>query len=91
LRMRFRTAPEMQWDVARAFNLLLKQRMEEQVIDLGVPRLSVNMEARSEPSNDAQKDEKAAGDTALSRPQAHTQGDPRGESRTSANPEGGNE
>ncbi|EWH02578.1 small mechanosensitive ion channel protein MscS [Halomonas sp. BC04] len=28
LRMRFRTAPEMQWDVARAFNLLLKQRME---------------------------------------------------------------
>ena len=44
LRMRFRTAPEMQW----AFNLLLKQRMEEQEIDLGVPRLSVSMEARSE-------------------------------------------
>ncbi|WP_404377024.1 mechanosensitive ion channel domain-containing protein [Vreelandella aquamarina] len=48
LRMRFRTAPEMQWDVARAFNLLLKQRMEAQEIDLGVPRLSVSMEARSE-------------------------------------------
>ncbi|RUR34243.1 mechanosensitive ion channel family protein [Vreelandella nanhaiensis] len=48
LRMRFRTAPEMQWDVSRAFNLLLKQRMEEQAIDLGVPRLSVSMEARSE-------------------------------------------
>ncbi|MBP5979171.1 MAG: mechanosensitive ion channel family protein [Halomonas sp.] len=48
LRMRFRTAPEMQWDVSRAFNLLLKQRMEEQSIDLGVPRLSVSMEARSE-------------------------------------------
>jgi len=48
LRMRFRTAPEMQWDVSRAFNLLLKQRMEEQEIDLGVPRLSVSMEARSE-------------------------------------------
>ncbi|MDR5867471.1 mechanosensitive ion channel family protein [Halomonas koreensis] len=44
LRMRFRTAPEMQWDVARAFNLLLKQRMEEQHVDLGVPRLSVSME-----------------------------------------------
>ncbi|MGM0701361.1 MAG: mechanosensitive ion channel family protein [Pseudomonadota bacterium] len=44
LRMRFRTAPEMQWDVARAFNLLLKQRMEEQGVDLGVPRLSVAME-----------------------------------------------
>ena len=48
LRMRFRTAPEMQWDVSRAFNLLLKQRMEDQEIDLGVPRLSVSMEARSE-------------------------------------------
>jgi len=46
LRMRFRTAPEMQWDVARAFNLLLRQRMEEQHIDLGVPRLSVSMEGR---------------------------------------------
>ncbi|MBB3229193.1 small-conductance mechanosensitive channel [Halomonas stenophila] len=44
LRMRFRTSPEMQWDVARAFNLLLKQRMEEQALDLGVPRLSVSME-----------------------------------------------
>ncbi len=38
----------MQWDVSRAFNLLLKQRMEAQEIDLGVPRLSVSMEARSE-------------------------------------------
>ncbi|WP_447555551.1 mechanosensitive ion channel domain-containing protein [Vreelandella sp. EE22] len=48
LRMRFRTAPEMQWDVSRAFNLLLKQRMEAQKIDLGVPRLSVSMEPRSQ-------------------------------------------
>ncbi|GEN28426.1 hypothetical protein HVA01_20720 [Halovibrio variabilis] len=47
LRMRFRTAPEMQWDISRAFNLLLKQRMEAQEIDLGVPRLSVSMEARA--------------------------------------------
>jgi len=46
LRMRFRTAPVMQWDVARAFNLLLKQRMEAQGIDLGMPRLSVSMEGR---------------------------------------------
>jgi small-conductance mechanosensitive channel len=91
LRMRFRTAPEMQWDVARAFNLLLKQRMEEEAIDLGVPRLSINMEARSGLSNDGQRDEKKAGDTALSRPQAHTQGKPRGHARTSANPEGGDE
>ncbi|MEQ6916802.1 mechanosensitive ion channel family protein [Halomonas aquatica] len=46
LRMRFRTAPEMQWDVARAFNLLLKQRMEVQSMDLGMPRLSVFMEGQ---------------------------------------------
>lgn len=46
LRMRFRTAPEMQWDVARAYNLLLRQRMEELEVDLGVPRLSVSMEGR---------------------------------------------
>ncbi|NWN81815.1 MAG: mechanosensitive ion channel family protein [Halomonas sp.] len=46
LRMRFRTAPEMQWDVARAFNLMLKQRMEAQDVDLGVPRLSVSMEGQ---------------------------------------------
>ncbi|MFI0472641.1 mechanosensitive ion channel family protein [Halomonas sp. HMF6819] len=48
LRMRFRTAPEMQWDVSRAFNLMLKQRMEAQNIDLGVPRLSLSMEPRSQ-------------------------------------------
>lgn len=44
LRMRFRTSPEMQWDVMRAFNLMLKRRMEEQSFDLGVPRISVGME-----------------------------------------------
>jgi small-conductance mechanosensitive channel len=47
LRMRFRTAPEMQWDVARAFNLMLKQRMEADGVDLGVPRLSVSMEGQA--------------------------------------------
>ncbi|MDX5432103.1 MAG: mechanosensitive ion channel family protein [Halomonas sp.] len=54
LRMRFRTAPVMQWDVARAFNLLLKQRMEAQGLDLGMPRLSVSMEGQP---GDAMKDE----------------------------------
>jgi len=33
LRMQLRTAPAMQWDVARAFNLRLKQRMEERGLD----------------------------------------------------------
>lgn len=45
LRMRMRTKPEWQWDVGRAFNLLLKQRMERQQITLGAPRLTVSMAA----------------------------------------------
>ncbi len=44
LRMRFRTSPEMQWDVSRSFNMLLKQRMEDMGVHLGAPRLSVSME-----------------------------------------------
>nr|WP_052384091.1 mechanosensitive ion channel domain-containing protein [Halomonas xinjiangensis] len=46
LRIRMRTAPVMQWDVARAFNLRLKQRMEELGVDLALPRMSINMEGR---------------------------------------------
>ncbi len=45
LRMRLRTAPEYQWDVARAFNLALKRRMDNEQINLGAPRMSVSMEA----------------------------------------------
>jgi len=44
LRMRMRTKPEFQWDVSRAFNLLLKRRMEERYIDVAAPRISVQME-----------------------------------------------
>ncbi len=46
LRMRIRTAPVMQWDVARAFNLRFKQRMEAEGRDMAMPRLSVQMEGR---------------------------------------------
>ncbi|NWN91373.1 mechanosensitive ion channel family protein [Marinobacter adhaerens] len=45
LRMRMRTKPEYQWDVSRAFNLLLKRNMEARYIDVAAPRISVNMEA----------------------------------------------
>ena len=45
LRMRMRTKPEYQWDVSRAFNLLLKRKMEEQFIDVAAPRISVQMDA----------------------------------------------
>lgn len=53
LRMRMRTAPEYQWDVSRAFNLLLKQRMEKQFISLGAPRLSVHMETGNTRTGDS--------------------------------------
>ncbi|NIC07450.1 mechanosensitive ion channel family protein [Halomonas sp. DX6] len=66
LRMRFRTAPVMQWDVARAFNLLLKQRMEAQGLDLGMPRLSVSMEGQPGDTI-ASEEPKGGGDTALPR------------------------
>lgn len=45
LRMRMRTKPECQWDVSRAFNLLLKRNMEERYIDVAAPRISVQMNA----------------------------------------------
>ncbi|MGO1693907.1 MAG: mechanosensitive ion channel family protein, partial [Marinobacter sp.] len=45
LRMRMRTKPEYQWDVSRAFNLLLKRNMEARYIDVAAPRISVQMDA----------------------------------------------
>ncbi|XGA81739.1 mechanosensitive ion channel [Halomonas sp. CH40] len=87
LRMRFKTAPEMQWDVARAFNLLLKQRMEAQELNLGAPRLSVSMEGQA-----------AAGWQAADSParasgarQPHAPGEPSGEAHASDGQEGGDQ
>ncbi|NOG31567.1 mechanosensitive ion channel [Halomonas sp. TBZ9] len=87
LRMRFKTAPEMQWDVARAFNLLLKQRMEAQELNLGAPRLSVSMEGQA-----------AAGWQAADSPartsgarQPHGPGEPSGEAHASDGQEGGDQ
>ncbi|WP_245392633.1 mechanosensitive ion channel family protein [Salinicola halimionae] len=50
LRVRMRTAPIMQWDVARAFNLRLKQRFDQDGLDLAMPRMSVVMEKAPVPS-----------------------------------------
>ncbi|MCK0764654.1 mechanosensitive ion channel family protein [Chromohalobacter beijerinckii] len=47
LRMRMRTAPIMQWDVARAFNLRLKRRFDELGMELAMPRMSVSLEQSS--------------------------------------------
>lgn len=44
LRVRMRTGPLMQWDVARAFNLLLKQRLDSDGMEMAMPRLSVVLE-----------------------------------------------
>ncbi|GHB08248.1 mechanosensitive ion channel family protein [Modicisalibacter luteus] len=54
LRIRMRTAPVMQWDVARAFNLRLKQRLDEQGLSLAMPRMNVTME-NAEPGGEFQE------------------------------------
>lgn len=43
LRARFKTAPIKQWEVSRAFNLLLKRTLDEAGMDLATPRLSVQV------------------------------------------------
>ncbi|SHE39027.1 Small-conductance mechanosensitive channel [Modicisalibacter ilicicola DSM 19980] len=54
LRVRLRTGPVMQWDVARAFNLRLKQRLEMDGQDLAMPRMSVVMQNASRPQDEEQ-------------------------------------
>ena len=44
MRVRMRTGPLMQWDVARAFNLRLKQRLDSDGTEMAMPRLSVVLE-----------------------------------------------
>ncbi len=55
LRVRMRTSPSMQWDVARAFNLRLKQRLDSEGQDLSLPRMSVVLET-SRDGGDAGRD-----------------------------------
>ena len=87
LRMRFKTSPEMQWDVARAFNLLLKQRMEAQELNLGAPRLSVSMEGQAAAGwQAADSPAKASGAR-----QPHAPGEPSGETHASDGQEGGDQ
>ncbi|MGS2742873.1 mechanosensitive ion channel domain-containing protein [Halomonas sp. LS-001] len=89
LRMRFKTAPEMQWDVSRAFNLLLKQRMEEQAIHLGVPRMSISMEGHS--GGSSQKESSSPSLNASGRSPTHTPGEPSNETYSSPGYEGGDQ
>lgn len=78
LRMRFRTAPQMQWDVMRAFNLLLKRRMEQQELDLGVPRLSISMEGSGEGRLDGSTDDGEGRDATGREPGEAGTADPKG-------------
>lgn len=52
LRVRIRTAPVMQWDIAREFNLRLKRRFEEDGLDLATQRISLRMEGQADASTD---------------------------------------
>ncbi|MBD1552693.1 mechanosensitive ion channel family protein [Pseudomonas typographi] len=50
LRARFKTAPLKQWEVSRAFNLLLKRTLDEAGLDLATPRLSVQVVTAAQPA-----------------------------------------
>ncbi|WXL27921.1 mechanosensitive ion channel family protein [Ectopseudomonas mendocina] len=43
LRFRFKTAPIKQWEVQRAFNLLLRQKLDARGLELAMPRLNVQL------------------------------------------------
>ncbi|MGC3873834.1 mechanosensitive ion channel family protein [Halomonas sp. GXIMD04776] len=70
LRIRMRTKPEYQWDVTRAFNLRLKQRMDQDGQDLAMPRLNVVMQ-NAPPS---QASESWASDEQVTRNVGHAPG-----------------
>ncbi|OBY92558.1 mechanosensitive ion channel protein [Pseudomonas sp. AU11447] len=43
LRFRFKTAPIRQWEVQRAFNLRLRQKLDKAGLELSMPRLNVQL------------------------------------------------
>lgn len=46
LRFRFKTAPIRQWEVQRAFNLILRRKLDQQGLELAMPRLNVQLSRR---------------------------------------------
>ncbi|EPC02712.1 hypothetical protein L861_10225 [Litchfieldella anticariensis FP35 = DSM 16096] len=78
LRMHMRTAPVKQWDVARAFNLRLKQRMEAAGMDMAMPRMSIQMENRTgqerkdTASDDRDTSGRALGEAGIADPEGDT-------------------
>lgn len=49
LRFRFKTAPIKQWEVQRAFNLRLRQKLDQAGMELAMPRLNVQLSRASRP------------------------------------------
>lgn len=43
LRFRFKTAPIRQWEVQRAFNLVLRRKLDQRGVELSMPRLNVQL------------------------------------------------
>lgn len=50
LRFRFKTAPIKQWEVQRAFNLLLRQKLDACGLELAMPRLNVQLSRPKTPA-----------------------------------------
>lgn len=46
LRFRLKTAPIKQWEVQRAFNLILRRKLDQRGMELSMPRLNVQLSRR---------------------------------------------
>ena len=59
MRFRFKTAPIKQWEVQRAFNLLLRQKLDKRGLELSMPRLNVQL-SRARGARDVDDQSEAA-------------------------------
>ncbi|KRV73570.1 mechanosensitive ion channel protein [Pseudomonas citronellolis] len=56
LRFRFKTAPIRQWEVQRAFNLRLRQKLDKAGLELAMPRLNVQLSRMRKPREEGPQD-----------------------------------
>ena len=56
LRFRFKTAPIRQWEVQRAFNLRLRQKLDRAGLELAMPRLNVQLSRMRKPREEGPQD-----------------------------------
>ena len=57
LRFRFKTAPIRQWEVQRAFNLRLRQKLDQAGLELSMPRLNVQLSRSRRPATETPADD----------------------------------